>query len=144
MSPFLSPWLHSLLVCTLSLFFSCFFVFSFLVVLFFVTLLVFVAVLSRLVSLLLFHDNNNIKILDVKGFFSSIFSVSFGFPVSLCLSNPFFLSLFSLFSSVCFGEDECFHLSKKTISKTPIFVLHFVKHNRFYWGPFCRQNMVDV
>ena len=55
----------------------------------------FFAVLSCLVSLLLFHDNNNnIKILDVKGFFSSICSVSFGFPVFLSFQS---LSLISVF-----------------------------------------------
>ena len=59
-----------------------------------------------------------------------------------------FKSIFNLcflyLSCVCVGEHECLHLSKKTISRTPIFVLHFVKHSRFYLDPFCRQNLVDV
>ena len=96
-----------------------------------------------LVSLLSFHDNNNIKILDVKGFFSSIISVFWGFPVLLSLQSLLLLSVFHYLSSV-FGEHECFRVSKKTISKTQILVLHFVKHYRFYWGPFCRQNLDDV
>ena len=88
LASFTSPF-HSL-----SLSFSCFFLFilpcSFVS---FCDLPCFFAVLSCLVSLLLFHDNNNIKILDVKVFFSSIISVSFGFPVLLSLQS-FFLSLF--------------------------------------------------
>ena len=60
----------------------------------------FFAVLSCLVSLLLFHDNNNIKILDVKGFFSSICSVSFGFPVFLSLQSLSLISVFHCLSSV--------------------------------------------
>ena len=57
----------------------------------------FFAVLSCLVSLLLFHDNNNIKILDVKGFFSSICSVSFGFPVFWSFQSLSLISVFHCF-----------------------------------------------
>ena len=60
----------------------------------------FFAVLSCLVSLLLFHDNNNIKILDVKGFFSSICSVSFGFPVFWSFQSLSLISVFHCLSSV--------------------------------------------
>ena len=83
----LSLWLHSLLLFTHSL--SIFLVSCFLFSLpcCFINFLpsLFLAVLSCLVSLLLFHEKNNIKILHVKGFFSSILSVSFGFPVLFCL-----------------------------------------------------------
>ena len=48
-----------------------------------------------------FHDNNNIKILDVKSFFSSILSVSFGFLVLLSFQSPFLISVFHYLSSVC-------------------------------------------
>ena len=62
----------------------------------------FFAVLSCLVALLLFHDNNNnnMRILDVKGIFSSICSVSFGFPVFLSLQSLSLISVFDCLSSV--------------------------------------------
>ena len=104
-SPFLSPWLQSLLLFTLCLSLSLFLSFSvvflsFLVFLFhFVTLLVFLLFFC-LVSLLLFHDNNNIKILDVKGFFINFFFFGGGF-LFCCLFNPFFLIfVFHYLSSV--------------------------------------------
>ena len=124
---------------SLSLSFSCLFFLSFLVFLFlFVTFLVFFAVLSCLVSLLLFHDNNNnITILDVKGFFFINLFCFFWVSCFLVFPIPF--------SYLCFSiEHECFRLSKQTISKTQILVLHFVKHYRFSWGPFCRQHLDDV
>ena len=80
---------------SLSLYFSCFLFFFPSLFCFFLWPSLFFAVLSCLVSLLLFQwKQQHQNIIDVKGFFSSIISVSFGFPVLLCLSNPFFLSLF--------------------------------------------------
>ena len=101
LSPFLSHWLHSLLIFTLCLSLSLVLFLSFLVLLFlFVTFLVFLLFLSCLVSLLLFHDNNNIKLVDVYGFFSSIISVSFGFAVLVSLQSLFLISVFHYLSSV--------------------------------------------
>ena len=126
---------------SLSLSFSCFFFFvlpcSFV---YFLWPSLFFAVLSCLVSLLLFHDNNNIKMLNVKGFFSSILSVSFGFLVFLVSPIPFSYLCFSLFRFCVLVNMNVFVFLKQTISTTQILVLHFVKHYRFYWGPFCRQN----
>ena len=58
------------------------------------------AVISCLVSLLLFHENSNIKILHVKGFFSSIISVSFGFLICFVFQISFSYLCFHDLSSV--------------------------------------------
>ena len=101
-SPFLlSPWLHSRLLClslSLSLFLL-FLIFPSLLFCFFWDLPCFFAVISCLVSLLLFHENNNnIKILDVKGFFSSnVFLNLLGFLFCFVFPIPFSYLCFSLF-----------------------------------------------
>ena len=75
-----------------------FFCFLFVLLFYFVTFLDFCCSFLPC-SLLLFHDNSNIKILDVKGIFSSIIFVSFGFPVLLSFQS-LFLFLFHYVSSV--------------------------------------------
>ena len=68
-----------------------------------------------------------------------------GFPVLFCLSNPFFFSfVYFVLSVVCFGQHKCFQFSKKTISKTPSFVLRIVQSYRFLLRADLGAHLVDV
>ena len=75
-----------------------------------------------LVSWLLFHDQNNIKIWHLKGLFSSILSVVWVSCFALSFKSLFyFLILFSVpYLKLCFWSTSMF-IFKKTTYKTPMF-----------------------
>ena len=119
---------HSLSLSLLSLFFfilSCFF--SSLLSCLYFYLPCFFAVLSCLVASFLFHEKNNIKILHLKVYFHNLCLFIFLFR----LSNMFLSLFFHYLSCLCWWTSMFFNFSKKTISKTPILVLHIVKGYRF-------------
>ena len=140
-SPFLSPWLHSLLLFTLvSLFllflffcpslFFCFFLWP---SLFFCCS--FLPCFFAFVSWQQQHQNIRCERLLFINYFC-FFWVSC-FVVSSIL---FSYLCFSLFKVCVLVNMNVFVFLRRPFSKTQILVLHFVKHYRFYWGPFCRQN----
>ena len=130
---------HSLFLCLSLVVFFLPSLFSFL-------LLSFASLFLHLNSVL-FHENNNIKQN------SSILSVSW-FPGLRCLSNPFFLSLFSYLNFVLCST-SMFHHSKKTSrKKETIFCevggcniffnnLCFPKCEKLFWGPIFGQVLVE-
>ena len=106
--------------------------------------------LSFLVFLLLFlalflcfcFTKNNIKYYIWKVSFHYLFSVFcfffLGGGVLFCfvLQIPFLIFCLFVLSVVCFCQHKCFHFSKKTISKTPSFVLRIVQSYRLFKGRF--------
>ena len=79
------------------------------------------------------------QILHLKGFFSFFlfFLGGGGAGVLFCfVLQILFYFWFFVLSVVCFCQHKCFHFSKKTISKTPSFVLCIVQSYRFFKGRF--------
>ena len=106
---------------------------------FFCFLVVFVSLFLCLVSLLLFHANNNIKISTYKVVFINAFN--FWFSVLFCLSKPVSLSLFFLLILSCVScSTSMFYHSKRQVRKTPIFGQ---EGGCIFFAFFC-QMLVDV
>ena len=100
---------------------SFFFSLSLSLLIFFLTSLFFVlpcyfAFLSCLVSLVWFHEKNKLKLFDWESFFHQSFPFCW-FPVLLCLSNLFLLSMFFLILSCVFVQHQIFYLSKRQLTK---------------------------
>ena len=138
----LTPFSLSLSLClSLSLSLSCDFLSSFLVLFIycFLLLLCFCLLIICLAFLLLFHEKNNIKQIIGKLFFINQFCFVW-FPVLLCLSNPFLLSLHFPYLKVCFFQHQDFYLSKKTTNKTPI-LDEVGGCNELFLNNLCWQNV---
>ena len=90
--------------------------------------------------------------------FSSLFSVSFGLPILLCLSNPCFLSLLFPYLKLGFWFTSFFSFKKRQLIKhqfwvksgaatRQVFLISCVFPNMksyLFWGPMFGQNSVDV
>ena len=113
--------------------------------------LVFVSFFPSLSYLLLFHERNNMQIVNYKGFFVHQSFLFVSFPVLFSLSNPLFLSLLFLILSYVFCSTSMFLVSKQTSWKTAMFgqegscnktfilwtcVLQNVESYRFLWALF--------
>ena len=134
MSPFLSPWFLSLfLFHSLSLLFLVFFC------LFLAFLLISPSLFFCCSFLPCFFAFVSRKILHLKGLFSSIIFVFWGFLFCFAFQIPFLNFVFVVLSVVCFGQHKCSHFSKKNISKTLGFVLRIVQSYRFVKGRFWGQ-----
>ena len=63
---------------------------------------------------------------------------------ALSFKSLFFSFVSFVLSVVCFGQHKCFQFSKKTISKTPSFVLRIVQSYRFLLRADLGAHLVDV
>ena len=107
-----------------------FFLFSFLSFFFaFVLFLVFLSFFPFLSSLLLFHERNNIKILNYN-FFINIF---LGFPVLFFLSNPFSYLCFFLILSYVFCSTSMFLVEKIKVEKHLFWVKRGLQQTGFFF-----------
>ena len=84
--------------------------------------LVFVSFFPFIFSLLLFHERNNIKILNCNSFLHQYF-LFFWFPVLFFVSTPFFLSLLFPDSKLCFSSTSMFLVSKNQVEKKQQFLV---------------------
>ena len=107
--------------------------------------LVFVSFFPFLSSLLLFHEKNNIRNIDVQCFSSSIFS-HFWFPVFFSLWNPFFFSLFFCWFKVMFlFSIFVFGFKKTKLKNTNLWSKGGLQQNVFFYEPvFCKMWKVIV
>ena len=112
-----SPFFNFYFSVSLFLFFFLFLLVSFFA---FFCFLVFVSFFPVLSSLLLFHEKNNIKILNYEVFLHQYF-LFFWFPVLFFFEIPFSYLCFLLIISYVFVQHQCILFQKNTSSKTPIF-----------------------
>ena len=117
---------HSLSL-SLSIFLSSLLFFSSLLSCFYFYLPCFIVVISCLVASILFMRRTTSTYYIWKFYFHNLCLFIFCFVFQICS----YVCFFSLFKLCVLVNINVFKFSKKTISKTPIFVLHIVKGYRF-------------
>ena len=111
---------------------SCPFFLSFLSFFFaFFCFLVFVSFFPFLSSLLLFHEKNNIKILNYKVFLHQYF-LFLGFLSSSLFEIPCLIFAFLLILSYVFVQRHCFRFQKNQVEKHQLLVKRGVATKRFF------------